>query len=80
MAGFSPEWLALREPADHAARNPQVLAAVGGYFADKASLSVLDLGCGAGSNLRGTYAALPDRQHWTLVDHDASSSPLPASA
>lgn len=71
MAGFSPEWLALREPADHAARNPQVLAAVGGYFADKASLSVLDLGCGAGSNLRATYAALPDRQHWTLVDHDA---------
>lgn len=71
MAGFSPEWLALREPADHAARNPQVLAAVGSYFADKASLSVLDLGCGAGSNLRASYAALPDRQHWTLVDHDA---------
>uniref|UniRef100_A0A9E7ZUK8 Class I SAM-dependent methyltransferase n=1 Tax=Bosea sp. NBC_00436 TaxID=2969620 RepID=A0A9E7ZUK8_9HYPH len=71
MAGFSPEWLALREPADHAARNPQVLAAVGSYFADKTSLSVLDLGCGAGSNLRATYAALPDRQHWTLVDHDA---------
>jgi SAM-dependent methyltransferase len=71
MAGFSPKWLALREPADHAARNPQVLAAVGGYFADRASLSVLDLGCGAGSNLRATFAALPDRQHWTLVDHDA---------
>lgn len=72
MAGFSPEWLALREPADHAARNPQVLAAVGGHFADKASLSVLDLGCGAGSNLRAAYAILPDRQHWTLVDHDAA--------
>lgn len=71
MAGFSPEWLALREPVDHMARNPQVLAAVGSYFTDKASLSVLDLGCGAGSNLRATYAALPDRQHWTLVDHDA---------
>lgn len=70
MAGFSPEWLALREPADHAARNPQVLAAVGAHFSDKPSMSVLDLGCGAGSNLRGSYAALPDRQHWTLVDHD----------
>jgi SAM-dependent methyltransferase len=70
MAGFSPEWLALREPADHAARNPQVLAAVGSSFAARASLSVLDLGCGAGANLRGSYAALPDRQHWTLVDHD----------
>lgn len=71
MAGFSPEWLALREPADHAARNPQVLATVGAYFSDKSSLSVLDLGCGAGSNLRASYAALPDHQHWTLVDHDA---------
>lgn len=70
MAGFSPEWLALREPVDHAARNPQVLAAVGAHFSGKTSLSILDLGCGAGSNLRATYAALPDRQHWTLVDHD----------
>lgn len=70
MAGFSPEWLALREPADHAARNPQLLAAVGAFFAAKPSLSVLDLGCGAGANLRGSYAALPERQHWTLVDHD----------
>lgn len=70
MGGFSPEWLALREPADHAARNPQVLAAVGAHFAAKGSLTVVDLGCGAGSNLRGTYAALPLRQHWTLVDLD----------
>ncbi len=70
MAGFSPDWLALREPADHAARNPQVLAAVGVHFAPRHAISIVDLGCGAGSNLRGTYAALPDRQHWTLVDYD----------
>jgi len=70
MSGFSPDWLALREPADHAARNPQVLAAVGSAFSDRQSLSVIDLGCGAGSNLRGSYNALPARQHWTLVDAD----------
>ncbi len=70
MSGFSPEWLALREPADHAARNPQLLAAVGAHFAAKQSISVVDLGCGAGSNLRGACAALPARQHWTLVDFD----------
>ena len=67
---FSPEWLALREPADHAARNPQLLSAVGAHFSGKSSLHVLDLGCGAGSNLRGSYQAFPDRQHWTLVDLD----------
>lgn len=70
MSGFSPDWLALREPADHAARNPQLLAAVGAHFAAKGSITVVDLGCGAGSNLRGTFAALPARQHWTLVDYD----------
>jgi SAM-dependent methyltransferase len=70
MAGFSPEWLALREPADHAARNPQLLAAVGAHFSGRGSISIVDLGCGAGSNLRGAYAALPARQHWTLVDFD----------
>lgn len=70
MSGFSADWLALREPADHAARNPQLLSAVGSYFAARSSLTIVDLGCGAGSNLRGSYAALPNRQHWTLVDHD----------
>lgn len=69
--GFSAEWLALREPADHAARNGDVLAAVQAYFADKDSLSIVDLGCGAGSNLRGFALALPaSRQQWTLVDYD----------
>ena len=34
----------------------------------KSALS--DLGAGLGSNLRGTYSALPMRQHWLLVDHD----------
>ncbi|WP_236841889.1 class I SAM-dependent methyltransferase [Bosea sp. PAMC 26642] len=60
----------MREPADHAARNPHMLAAVGTHFSSKSSMTIVDLGCGAGSNLRGTFAALPDRQHWTLVDHD----------
>ncbi len=67
---FSAEWLALREPADHAAVNPEVRAALIARFAGQDSISVVDLGCGAGSNLRGTWAALPAQQHWTLVDYD----------
>lgn len=70
MSGFSPDWLALREPADHAARNPELLGAVGAYFAGRHSLTIVDLGSGAGSNLRSSYSTLPNRQHWTLVDHD----------
>ncbi len=67
---FSAEWLALREPADHAAVNPEVRAALTARFAGQDSISIVDLGCGAGSNLRGTWSALPANQHWTLVDYD----------
>lgn len=73
MSGFSADWLALREPADHAARNNNLLMQVAAHFADRDHLSVIDLGSGAGSNLRGVALALPARrQSWTLVDHDPS--------
>jgi SAM-dependent methyltransferase len=67
---FSAEWLALREPCDHASVNPEVRAALAARFAGSASISIVDLGCGAGSNLRGHVDVLPDKQHWTLVDYD----------
>ncbi len=67
---FSADWLALREPADHAARSKSLLAAVADRFAGRDAINVVDLGCGAGSNLRGTAGALPDRQYWRLVDYD----------
>lgn len=67
---FSAEWLALREPCDHASVNPEVRAALQARFAGRDSIAVVDLGAGAGSNLRGTFGALPNRQSWTLVDHD----------
>ena len=71
MSGFSAEWLALREPADRAARNPTLLAAVAAAFAGRDSCSVVDLGCGTGSTLRRCAPAFPDRQTWTLVDREA---------
>lgn len=68
--GFSPQWLALREPADHQARAKGLLAEVEKHFRSRSSVGVVDLGCGTGSNLRGAYAALPKVQDWTLVDYD----------
>ncbi len=67
---FSPEWLALREPVDHRSVNADLAARVSQWFDGPDHISVMDLGCGAGSNLRGTYKLFGDSQHWTLVDYD----------
>jgi SAM-dependent methyltransferase len=67
---FSPEWLALREPVDHASINSQVREALRRHFTRHTSIRVVDLGCGTGSNVRGTAGALGRRQTWTLVDYD----------
>ena len=70
MSGFDPGWLELREPIDHAARNERVAGVVRRYFAERASLTVVDLGCGTGSNLRALAPKLSPRQHWHLIDGD----------
>lgn len=70
MSGFSPDWLALRELADHRARNDTLADTLKARLLQRQSINVIDLGCGTGSNLRATAALLPDIQHWTLVDHD----------
>jgi hypothetical protein len=67
---FSPDWLALREPADHRARNPILVTALARRFAGRDSLAAVELGCGTGSNLRALAPVLPGRQSWRLVDHD----------
>jgi SAM-dependent methyltransferase len=72
MSGFSREWLKLREPADLAARNPDVANAVAARFALRNTLNVVDLGCGTGANLRATASLLPNAQTWTLIDNDAT--------
>lgn len=70
MSGFSADWLALREPADHRSRATDVAERVRSACAARSSLSIVDIGCGTGSNLRATSALLPDDQRWTLVDYD----------
>ena len=70
MSGFSAEWLALREPADRRARNRDLLGAMASHFADREVVAIVDLGCGAGSNLRAMAEMLPARQNWRLVDFD----------
>lgn len=70
-ARFEDDWLALREPADHAARSLALAEALARWFGEREELRVLDLGAGAGSNLRWLAPRLPGYQSWTLLDHDA---------
>lgn len=68
--GFSADWLALREPADHRSRSAELLAHLAKKVESRDVLRITDLGCGTGSNLRATAPALNAHQEWTLVDYD----------
>lgn len=70
VEGFSAEWLTLREPADHRARDAFLAMQLADRLQPRARIAVTDLGCGTGSNIRATYALLGTEQHWTLVDYD----------
>lgn len=80
MSGFSNEWLAQREPFDRTARASAAAAfdwkalatQLRGEGSHDATVTVLDLGCGTGANLREIAPRLGARQHWRLVDHDAA--------
>ncbi len=61
------DWLALREPADAAARGGDLV----GRLDLGAPLVIHDLGSGTGSMPRWLAPRLPGRQHWVLHDRDA---------
>ncbi|WP_110658122.1 class I SAM-dependent methyltransferase [Salinicola halimionae] len=81
---FSDQWLTLREPTDHLARDAQLTHAADRWLARRAAptrpsetqplvtgRTLVDLGCGSGSNLRYLAPRLHGAQHWRLIDHDA---------
>ncbi|WP_433171872.1 methyltransferase domain-containing protein [Actinoallomurus sp. CA-150999] len=69
VTGYAVEWLDLREDADAAARNAELVDLLIPSLAD-ASLTIRDLGCGTGSMGRWLAARLPGPQRWILHDRD----------
>ncbi len=71
---FSPDWLALREPADLAARSTILADELARVLTRVVSvgerLGVLDLATGTGANLRALSPHIRGGQDWTLVDLD----------
>jgi hypothetical protein len=70
VSGFSAEWLALREPFDAAARSAALVAELASRLPRDKPLEIVDLGAGAGSNLRYLAPLLRGEQRWLLVDND----------
>lgn len=75
-AGFHPQWLALREPADAAARAVALLdplrRTLAGATGGRSPLVVWDLGGGTGAMGRWLARRLCGPQHWIVLDHDAT--------
>jgi SAM-dependent methyltransferase len=65
------EWLRLREDADARARSLALTEAIATRVRVGRPISVVDLGAGAGSNLRYLAPRLPGPQRWLLVDRSA---------
>lgn len=69
MSGFDKDWLALREPADIAARDPALVDRLA-HALHVPSPALLDIGCGTGSTYRTLHTRLPEAACWTLLDYD----------
>ncbi len=67
---FDAQWLRLREPADHAARAASLLPPLQARLPTHRPVRIVDLGAGAGSNLRYLAPRLTGKQSWLMVDHD----------
>jgi len=65
------DWLAVREPADFAARSAALVERVRHALASTDAVRGLDLCTGTGSNLRYLIDRLPGRQTWLAADRDA---------
>jgi hypothetical protein len=75
----SREWLALREPADAAARAGDLAETLARRPGSDRRWVIHDLGGGTGSMGRWLAPRLPGRQHWVVHDRDADLLALAAA-
>lgn len=69
---FTADWLALREPADHRARDAKLRDEAASFLSGRSHVTIVDLAAGTGSNLRAFAPFVDAAQDWILVDVDAS--------
>ena len=80
------DWLALREPADAAARAGELVEELRHLLPREGGLEIHDLGCGTGSMPRWLAVQLAGPQHWVVYDRDrdllvrAAEAPAPEAS
>ena len=74
MVGVSAGWLALREPADAAARATDLVDQMRQRLRPSGRYVIHDLGCGTGAMGRWLAPLLPGPQHWVVHDRDGGSA------
>src|SRR5579871_6626914 len=79
-ARVSRRWLALREPADAAARAVDLVERLKRQPLPTGGWLIHDLGCGTGAMGRWLAPLLSGRQHWVLHDRDADLLKVAADA
>jgi hypothetical protein len=75
----SSQWLALREPADAAARSRELVVDMKRSLRARGSWVIHDLGCGTGAMGRWLAPLLPGPQHWVVHDRDSDLLALAAA-
>lgn len=70
MSGFAADWLALREPADAAARASDLVDHLA--WQEARPRTIVDWAAGTGANMRYLAPRLPGGQRWRLLDHDSA--------
>ena len=70
IEAFGSDWLALREPLDHAARSAALARRLSERLPQRPR--IVDLGAGTGSMFRFLAPIIGRRQDWLLVDGDAA--------
>ena len=79
MTRVSAGWLALREPADAAARSRELVECLVHHLPATGRRVIHDLGCGSGAMGRWLAPRLAGPQHWVLHDRDADLLELAAA-
>jgi hypothetical protein len=76
----SPDWLVLREPADAAARSPELAERLRRHLPAADRIVIHDLGGGSGAMGRWLAPRLLVPQHWVVHDRDAGLLELAVAA